>query len=364
MSHGRNTASGNSAAEGVSGLPALASGAAAGLVAPGIVLAWLMAQIGAPGLAGLIVPVAGAAALLPAFFGPRPSGRRRAAAAFGLAGIATLGIAVSALVLWGPAGGAAILALLALAAFATSTAGHRALSPLATDARHTGTAFLAALAPLGLGAALAFGLGPRGALVIWALMAAGALWLLAAVLHAATGWPVPPVDTAAHGDDARVPHLPFRLAPVAAALALPFLVLHVSENPGRGLAALGGLLLAATLAGIGARACGHRLTRRRQAGIAILAAAGLALVTVADPAASPAHLSWLLFPVVFATTLAARSGAGQDDTARPALLVAFLAGSLLAPLAGLIGPDSILLLLALLLATGAGAALRQTPDWT
>jgi hypothetical protein len=351
--------------EGIGAALARATAAIAdALVDPRIILAWLLAFVGAPSLIGLLVPVREGSAFLALRLAggrhPAPSRARRLRIGASLvAGLAAFGISGAALLLWGATAGWIIVALLALIGLTAGTAAATE-APRAT-ARPLPYA-LGALALLALGLVLAFELGPRGALVIWALMGAGGLSLLAAVLHAAStppDQPPAPPEPLRHAGAPPDPASLVRLLLVPAALAPPYMVALVSENPGTGLAALGGLILASALAALLALPLA-RLAHpfpRRVALAAGLAAAALALAVLADTLgwiAAPFLLPVLVFAVVLADRTVRPPGA-QPDAATG---LALLAGALLAPLSVAIGTRAILVLLAALVLLAIPAALR------
>lgn len=338
-----------------------------------VILAWLLTFVGAPALVGLLVPVREGGAFLAGRLAGgtvRRSPDRRRIAGAALAGLAAFGISGAGLFLWGATAGYIILALLLAVALAAGTLVSSPSSTRPPPRPPRLPDVVGALALLLFGLVLAFGLGPRGALVIWAIMAAGGLWFLAALLFAAEGIWAAPTATAEPGQEAGAPDrrlAPLRALLVPAALAPPFLVALVSDNPGTGLVALGGLLVAAALAELVSgpllRHAG-RSPHTLLAAAAGLAAAALALAALADALGrlgTPLLLPILTFAVIAAASaprccIPARAPAVDSATG-----LAFLAGALLAPLSAVIGVRGVLLVLAATLLLAVPAALRLAP---
>lgn len=327
-----------------------------GLLDPRILLAWLLAFVGAPFLAGLLVPLREGGGFLSRRFagaGHLASGGRARAARTALSGLAAFGIAGAGLLLWGATAGWTILALLLIPALASP--GAIGNSPEAAPR----TRAVAASGLLVLALLLVLGIGPRGALVFWALGAAGGLWLLAAILAAASSG-----QAAGAASRAPAPHPLARAVFAAASLAPPNLVILGSGNPGRGLQALGGLLLASGLAALVGPPLLRRafpVSRHRLALAAGLAAFSVALAALADA------LGWTFLPallpiLVFGIVAAAETVRTNIPEADAATGLALVAGGLLAPLAAAFGPRPVLLALAGLLLLAVPAALRHPPD--
>jgi hypothetical protein len=167
------------------------------LVDPRLILAWLMIQVGAPAaLVGLLVPIREAGALLPQLFTAgyirlMPKRKWAWSIAAAVQGLAALGIAAAALTLYGATAGWAILGCLAMLAVARSVASvsHKDVLGKTVERTRRGAATgaaasLAAVLVIAFALILVFELGPRGAVVLWALMVAGGLWLVAAALFA------------------------------------------------------------------------------------------------------------------------------------------------------------------------------------
>jgi hypothetical protein len=293
-----------------------------GLIDPKLVLAWLMAQVGAPAaLVGLLVPVREAGALLPQLLTAgysRGLPRRKWVWVAGsvVQGLAALGIAAAALLLDGATAGWTILALLALLAVARSlcSVAFKDVLGKTVDRARRGTATGTATA-LGSAAVILFALtlilelGPRGAIVLWAIMLAGGLWLLAAALFATLreepgategGESMLAAAWASFGllrsDPGLRRFILARALLVPTALAPPYMVALVSATPGRGLESLGALVLASALAGVLSAYVWGRLADRSSrlvlAATGAAAAVTLALTAVADAA------GWLVRPLV------------------------------------------------------------------
>jgi hypothetical protein len=359
-----------------------------------IVLAWLMTLVGAPlALIGLLVPLreglAHAARPLgaPAARHGRPG--VAAAAALALQAVAAAGLAAAALLLWGGFAGWAILGLLALLALADG-AGTAALGailagragPRAPGAAAARAALLALTAPLLLGLALIIPLGPRAALVLWAVMLASLLLAIAALLAPiATGRgpaAARPGEAPGGGDGPGQPPsrlLLLRMLTLPAFLSLPFLVALAAALPGRAIEALGGLLLGSALGAVAAPLLWAGLALRAPRRLAILSALLAALVPLAAVAAESAgwlDLPGLLPALAFLAALALAglrlalpgpraAGSGDDLVLAPL----FLAGGLFGLLAAAAGIEAVLLVQAALLCASIPVALRpadRSPD--
>lgn len=169
-----------------------------GLADAKLVLAWLLGALGAPDwLAGLLVPVREAGALLPQLAIAaliRHQAVRKWVWVVGsvVQGLAAIGMALAALWLDGAAAGVTIVVLLGIAALARGACSVSYKDVLgktvskSTRGTATGAAgSAAAVLVLAFGALLAFDVWPRtlpGIAVALAL--AGALWMLAAMLFA------------------------------------------------------------------------------------------------------------------------------------------------------------------------------------
>ena len=293
-----------------------------GLIDPKLVLAWLMAQVGAPAaLIGLLVPVREAGALLPQLLTAgyiRRLPRRKWVWVAGsvIQGLAALGIAAAALLLHGATAGWTILGLLALLAVARSLCSVSLKDVLGktVDRARRGTATGTATT-LGSAAVIVFALililelGPRGAVVIWAIMLAGGLWLVAAGLFSTLREEPGATEGGRSGLVAAWDSLGLlrtdaglrrfilaRALLVPTALAPPYMVALVAATPGRALESLGALVLASALAGLLSAYVWGRLADRSSrlvlAATGAAAAAILALTALADAA------GWLAEPLV------------------------------------------------------------------
>ena len=165
-----------------------------GLMDPKLVLAWLLEVLGAPAWQiGLLVPVREAGALLPqlvtsAWIRARELRKRVWALASVGQGLAVAGMAAAAYLLEGAAAGAGVVAFLALFALARSAASVSYKDVLgktvskATRGKATGTAGSVASANVLLfGVLMSFGILPLTVeTILWALLVAAGLWLLAA----------------------------------------------------------------------------------------------------------------------------------------------------------------------------------------
>ncbi|MEO1137746.1 MAG: MFS transporter, partial [Pseudomonadota bacterium] len=172
-----------------------ASKIADGLIDPKLVLSWLLATMGAPAaFIGLLVPIREAGALLPQIFiaaSLRQLPKRKwawAAGAFAQ-GLSALAMAVAAVTLTGAALGFAIIAALTTLALARSVCSvtyKDVLGKTVSKSRRgtaTGAASsVAAAAVLVFGAMLAAPYLPRFGLVAFGLFAAGALWIIGALI--------------------------------------------------------------------------------------------------------------------------------------------------------------------------------------
>jgi len=262
--------------------------AADGLVDPKLVLSWLMGAVGAPvALAGAVVPVREAGALLPQLAlarHVRAAPRRGPLWAAGAAvqGVAALGIGASALLLDGVAAGVGMLLCLALLSLARALCSVSHKDALARTVEKTargavtGTASsVAAAVVLAVAAGLALGILP---LETW--LVAG-LVLFSAGLFLAGAGAFTLLDEPRDVPEDRQPgySLAEMLVPLRAdrqlrrfviaralltptAFALPFLMLLSGADAEAGLGALGPLMLASALASVASAWVWGRLSDR------------------------------------------------------------------------------------------------------
>ncbi len=248
-----------------------------GLLDPRIVLAWLIATIGAPlFMLGLLVPIREAGALLPQLViaaGIRSMPLRKWVWAIGsvVQGLCAIGIALSALLLEGAMAGWAILILLSVLSVARSACSiaHKDVlgktvskSMRGTVAGTAGT--LSAVLVFGFGVLLGSGLVERSiATIATALVVAGLLWVIAALLFASLA--EAPGATEGGGNALSVAIRQFRLLRedpqlvrfiavrcllMATALSPPFVIALGERQAGAVSPALGPFVVASALATI------------------------------------------------------------------------------------------------------------------
>ena len=376
--------------------------AADGLVDPKIVLAWLMAALGAPAaLVGLLVPIREAGALLPQLFTAariRAMARRKWAwaGASAVQGVAVLAMALVAVTLQGVAAGVAICAALAVLALARSVASVAYKDVLgktvARGRRGTATGLAAALAPvvvIGFAALLLLDVAGRMALVVGALAVGGLFWLVAAGIFAGLREEAGATEGGANGIAAALGNLRYlRADPMLArfvlarglltstALAPPYLVLLAAGAAGEALAELGALVLASALAGLVSGYVWGRLADRSSrlvmvaTGVLGAAALGLAL---GFAAVGMAGALWALPAALFVLALAHQGVRVGRTTwlvdhapgdlrgvytavANTVIGVVLLAGGVFGAVAGLYGVEATLGLFALMALGGAWVA--------
>ncbi len=373
--------------------------AADGLVDPKLVLAWLMAALGAPAaLIGLLVPIREAGALLPQLFTAsriRAMARRKwawaaASAAQGLAALAMAGIALT---MQGTAAGLAICAALAVLALARSVASVSYKDVLgktvARGRRGTATGLASALAPvavIGFAALLLLDTAGRMALVVGALAVAGAFWLAAAALFAGLREEAGATEGGANGFAAALANLRYlredaqlarfivaRGLLTATALAPPYLVLLAAGAAGTALTELGALVLASALAGLVSGYVWGRLADRSSRRVLMLTgvtgAVALALALGFDAAGLSGAL-WALPAALFVLALSHQGVRVGRSTylvdmapadlrpvytalANTAIGVVLLAGGVFGAIAGAFGPQATLALFAAMALGGA-----------
>ncbi len=245
-----------------------------GLVDPKLVLSWVLSTLGAPGmLIGLLVPIREAGALLPQIALARMIEARAIRKYFWVAGsvtqgLAAVGMGIAALSLSGAAAGWTILGSLSIFAIGRSicSASYKDVLARTVDkgmrGRVSGKAStIGSIAVLAFASLLAVGLIPRDVTVIAiALMVAGALWLLAALVFATLQEPAAETDAAKNRplstliepliDDPEFQvYVATRALLISTALAPPFLVL-MGSGQGIEIGNLGILMLASALAAI------------------------------------------------------------------------------------------------------------------
>lgn len=288
-----------------------------GLADPKLVLAWLLGALGAPQAAvGLLVPIREAGALLPQLFTSaqiRAMPQRKWAWAWGSAvqGFSVLGMAVAGLMLEGAAAGWSIVALLGIFALARSVCSVSYKDVLgktvAKQSRGTATgtaSSVAAAVVFAFGALLAVGGIPLSVTsILWALVAAGGLWIFAALNFlriaeepGATEGGVNAADGLAaqfsylRDDPQLARFIAVRGLLIATALAPPFLLSLAGQSGGRELAALGPFVIASALASVTSGYVWGRFADRSSRQVLMTAAAGggfvlglTALVSVSMP---------------------------------------------------------------------------------
>jgi len=378
-----------------------------GLSDPKIILAWLLQALGAPAfMAGFLVPIREAGALLPQLFIAayiRSLRRRKFVWAAGSAvqGAAVLGMGVSGLFLKGAWAGISILVLLAvfaLARSACSVAYKDVLGKTVTKSARgtvTGTAnSLAAGAVLLFGVTLASGFLERSfTAVLGALFLAGLLWLTAAI----TFLRLKEVPGASEGGrnafdvalsqigllKSDAPLRQFILARaflMASALSPPFLLMLAPEE-GETFGALGAFISASALASFLSSYVWGRLSDRSSRKVLFLAGLLTALsLGLAYAAHTYGHVlgdTGFLLPFWLFVLMIAHQGvrlgrsthivdmANEETRAAYTALSNTIIGLLLAAggvfglLAAIAGPAAVVLIFALMGAAGALSALRM-----
>lgn len=277
-----------------------------GLADPKLVLAWLLASIGAPASAiGLLVPVREALALLPQLFTSAqirsaPVRKWIWAAGSAVQGLAVIGMAVAGLTMTGAAGGWTIVGLLALFATARSTCSVSYKDVLGktiskqTRGTTTGTAgTIAATIVFAFGLSLSFGLIPLNLTAIsMTLLIAGSMWILAAAIFILLREDAGSTEGGANGLSAAVKQfghlrrdrqlvrfIAVRALLIATALAPPFILSMSNDEGAKMLAGLGPFVVASSLAAIASSYIWGRLADRSSRQVLFLAALGGALAT-------------------------------------------------------------------------------------
>lgn len=292
-----------------------------GLSDPKVVLAWLLAGLGAPAWSlGLLVPIREAGALIPQLFVAgairrRPVRKWLWTGGSLVQGLAVAGMAVSALTLQGVAAGSAIVSLLLLFSLARSVCSVSYKDVLgktvarASRGTATGTATtLGAAVVLVYGVLLATGAVERSVTTVSAamLLAAG-LWCAAALLF--TGLTEEPGSTEGGGnawttaiaqagllreDPQLVRFIAVRGLLVALALAPPYLLALASREGGGFPGDLGFLVLASAGAGLASSYAWGRLSDRSSRQVLMRAAllgSGTLVAAAATSVLGPGLLS-------------------------------------------------------------------------
>jgi hypothetical protein len=254
----------------------MATKLADGLIDPKLVLAWIMAAVGAPGyLIGALVPVRESGALLPQILLARQIQRRSIRKTFwavgsAIQGVAAIGIGVAALTLQGDAAGWAVIGCLAVLSLARAacSASYKDVAARTIRSGERGTVSgaagtISAAAVFAYAALLSIGWIPREIIyVATAILLAGGLWMVAAILFA--GLDEPEDDRATDVGTGRVTEvlqplredLEFRTyilvrgLLISTALAPPFLVMLSNAAGDSQLGNLGLFMLASSAAAI------------------------------------------------------------------------------------------------------------------
>ncbi|NND92661.1 MAG: MFS transporter [Granulosicoccus sp.] len=373
-----------------------------GLIDPKLVLSWLLNAIGAPGyIIGMLVPVRESGALLPQLLLARLIQRSRIrkyywAGGAALQGLAALGMALAAVSLSGAVAGWVIIALLTVLAIARSACSASYKDVLArtidkgTRGKVSGSAgTIAAMTVLAFAVLLSSGLLPRDPQVISAaIMVAGVLWLIAAIVFAtldeSSDKSAESVDVSLAGllqplqeDGELRNYIATRALLISTALAPPFLVMLGSADGAVG--NLGLLVLASSMASIVSSYIWGALSdwSSRQtlmlagavSGVILAGAAVTGLFDVND------EFGMLIAGYVFVSQIAyqgVRAGrkthlTDMDSAGRRSIYTALsntliggflVLGGLLGGLAELAGPESVLALLAALSLSAIFSACR------
>ena len=370
-----------------------------GLADVKLVLSWLMATLGAPGaLVGLLVPVREAGSLLPQMLAApriRRLTRRKWiwAGAAAVQGAALLVMAAAGVTLSGTLAGVAILAALLVLALARSLASvsYKDILGRTVGKGRRGTATglassVASAAVLVFALLLIAGWVDRFALVIGALVLAGAAFLGAAVVFAGLQEePDAPddADTSLPAMAAMFGHLRadtqlarFILARgllTATALAPPYLVLLASGAAEAALDSLGAMLLASALAALVSGYVWGRLADRSSRLVLVFTGIAGAIGMLLAVTLGAAGLEWGLPGALFALMVAhqgVRVGRSTHlvdmapEDRRPAYTalsntiigLALLGAGVFGALASLAGPGVTLAVFAAMALAGAGVA--------
>jgi hypothetical protein len=377
------------------------SKSADGLVDPKLVLSWLMIQLGAPAaLVGFLVPIREAGALLPQLFTAgalrRLPRRKWAWAAAGLVqGGSAVAIGLIALFLEGQAAGMAILACLTILAVARSVASvcYKDVLGKTVDKSRRGTATGLA-ASIGSGAVIVFalllasGLVARFELVVFALVLAGAAWLVAAAIFASLREAAGATEGGKSAIAAALENLAYlksdgqlrrfifvRSLLTATALGPPFMIAAASVSSNA--LPLGAMVLASALAGLVSSYVWGRLSDRSSRKVLVYAglAGGVALLASGAAALQGwLHPFYALPALIFALMVAyqgVRLGrsthltdmASADTRAAYTALsntivgLVLLAGGIFSAVAALAGTAAVLLIMGIMAVAGSALAL-------
>ncbi|WP_114964790.1 MFS transporter [Alkalilacustris brevis] len=373
--------------------------AADGLVDPKLVLSWLLAALGAPGVfIAALVPIREAGALLPQLFTAariRAMALRKWAWSAGSAvqGLAALAIALAALRLEGAAAGWAICAALAVLAVARSvcSVAYKDVLGKTIDKGNRGTAtgLAASAAPvvvIAFAVLLMFEATGRMGLVLGALALAGLLWLVAAAIFAGLAEAPGASEGGANGISAALANLRYlredgqlarfilaRGLLTSTALAPPWLVVLAAGAGEEALSGLGALVLASALAALISGYVWGRMADRSARRVLMLtglsgaAAMGLALGFAALGLAGAFWTMPLALFVLMVAHQGVRIGrstylvdmapadlrAVYTAVANTVIGLILLASGIFGALASLLGPQAVLILFATMALGGA-----------
>ncbi|TVQ34778.1 MAG: MFS transporter [Geminicoccaceae bacterium] len=323
-----------------------------GLADAKLVLPWLLTALGAPASAiGLLVPVREALALLPqllisAQIRGLPLRKWAWVAGSIVQGLAVLAMTLAVLTQEGAAAGWTVVALLAVFATARSVASisHKDVLGKTVDKQRRGTVTgvagtVSAGLVLAFGVALATGFVPLTVTSLaLALMVAGALWLLAALLFAGLVEEPGATEGGANGirdvlgqfrllaDDAQLRRfIAVRGLLIGTALAPPYLLALTGADGGAELGELGLFVIAAGIATLTSAYVWGRFADRSSRQVLITAALLGAVATAAAATLGPT--APLVLPLLLFVLLVAHQGvrlgrtthlvdmAGKDDRA-------------------------------------------------
>ena len=381
-----------------------------GLIDPKLVLAWLLNAIGAPGfLIGILVPVREAGSLLPQLALARHIERRRIRKPFwaggsAIQGMAALGIAAAAIALPGTAAGWVILGLLAVLAVARAACSSSYKDILARTVPKGRRGSVSGTAgTIGAGGVLVFALClgadilPRTTGSISVVIAcAGLLWIAAAFIFLRLDEPEtdPEPDSDFQLEELVKPlqqdeefrtYIGTRALMISTALAPPFLVMLGGQSSETGVANLGMLMLASSIAAITSSYIwgrfSDRSSRKTLMTSGALCAAILGLAAALGGLGDNPISSWVLASLLFLAQLAyqgARAGrkthlTDMDTHGHTSLYTALsnsmigvllLCGGAFGWLADVFGPALVLAVLATMAGAGAalGARLSEVQD--
>ncbi|MEO1250915.1 MAG: MFS transporter [Pseudomonadota bacterium] len=367
------------------------------LIDPKLVLSWLMTALGAPALAGLLVPIRESGALLPQLFTAgalRRLPRRKWAWAAGAVaqGLGAFMIALAAVTLEGAAAGWAILAALAFLALARSvcSVSYKDVLGKTVDKSRRGRATGLA-GSVAAGAAIVFaliltsGFFDRMSLVIAAIILAGLAWVAGGLLFTTLTEEKGAAEGGANAFTAAMDNFSYlrterqlqrfiatRALLTATALAPPFMV-AAGASEGAAYGELGLLVLASAGAGLISSFVWGRLSDKSSRKVLILSATiGAGVLAVAAALAYAGALTGaFLLPVLLFVLMIAYQGvrlgrsthlvdmASEETRAAFTALsntvigIVLIAGGVFSLVASLAGPGAVLAIMA---AMCAGAA--------